>query len=330
MKDIVFSGVKPTSIPHIGNYIGALKQWVTIQQQHHCYFCVVDEHSINTEYDPKVLRELTWNIVATYLAVGLDPQRSVLFVQSEIPQHMECSWNLMNIAKMGELSRMTQFKDKSKKGGAQSASMGLFGYPVLMAADILLYDTTIVPVGEDQLQHVELARVLARRFNERFGDTFVIPQPLIQKVGARIMSLQDPKKKMSKSDNADTSTIWLNDEDDAIRKKIMRSVTDSEALVHYDPEKKPAVSNLMTIYHHMTGENMKEIEKKFAGKGYGDFKKDLAEQVITHMGPLRDKINHYLADKTELNKILDQGRDKALANAEAKMKVVRERMGLGR
>jgi len=330
MKDIVFSGVKPTNLPHIGNYIGALKQWVEIQKQHHSYFCIVDEHSINAAYEPKNLRELTLNIAATYLSVGIDPQRSILFIQSEVSQHMELSWDLMNIAKMGELSRMTQFKDKSQKGGTTSASMGLFGYPVLMAADILLYDTSLIPVGEDQLQHVELARVLARRFNERFGETFVIPQPLIQKMGARIMSLQDPSKKMSKSEGADTGTIWINDDNDTIRKKVMRAVTDSSAGISYDPEKKPAVSNLMTIYHHMTGDTMKEIEKKFVGKGYGDFKKDLAEQVIALMGPLRDRINGYLADKTELNKILNAGRDKALEVAEAKMKIIREKMGLGR
>ena len=330
MKDIVFSGIQPTHQLHIGNYIGALKQWVHTQKEHHCYFCIVDEHAITLPQDPKALRDRILTTAATYLAVGIEPQKTVLFIQSEVPQHTELGWLLMTIAKMGELERMTQFKDKSHKGGATGAGVGLFGYPVLMAADILLYDTSIVPVGDDQLQHVELARVLARRFNERFGDTFVVPNPLIQKVGARIMSLQDPAKKMSKSDTTETATLFLTDTDDNIRKKIMRSVTDSEALVHYDEEKKPAVSNLMTIYHHMTGENMKEIEKKFAGKGYGDFKKDLAERVIEHMGPLRDKINHYLSDKTELNKILDAGRGKALEAAETKMKIVRERMGLGR
>ncbi len=330
MKDIVFSGIQPTHQLHIGNYIGALKQWVHIQKEHHCNFCIVDEHAITVPQDPKALRDRILTTAATYLAVGIIPEKTTLFVQSEVPQHTELGWLLMTIAKIGELERMTQFKDKSRKGGAAGAGVGLFGYPALMAADILIYDTTLVPVGDDQLQHVELTRVLARRFNERFGETFVVPNPLIQKVGARIMSLQDPAKKMSKSDTAETATLFLTDTDDSIRKKIMRSVTDSEALVHYDPEKKPAVSNLMTIYHHMTGETMKDIEKKFAGKGYGDFKKDLAEQVIQHMGPLRDKINHYLTDKTELKKILDAGRDTALKNAEAKMKVVRERMGLGR
>jgi tryptophanyl-tRNA synthetase len=330
MKDIVFSGVQPTHSLHIGNYIGALKQWVHIQQQHHCYFCIVDEHAITVPHDPKTLRQRTQLIAAIYLASGIDPKRSTLFIQSEVPQHTELSWLLMTVAKMGEMERMTQFKDKSRKGGAASASMGLFGYPVLMAADIMLYDTSIVPVGEDQLQHVELTRVLSRRFNERYGETFVVPQPLIQQVGARIMSLQDPKKKMSKSDESEISALFLTDDDETIRKKIMRAVTDSGSGVAFDPENKPAVSNLMTIYHHMTGKTLKEIEKELEGKGYGDFKKALAEASIEHMTPMRKKIEGYLSDPTELNKILDAGRDKALAIAEAKMKVVREKMGLGR
>ncbi|MDD2786056.1 MAG: tryptophan--tRNA ligase [Patescibacteria group bacterium] len=330
MKDIVFSGVQPTRNLHIGNYIGALKQWAHIQQQHHCYFCIVDEHAITVPQDPKLLRERILTVAAVYLAAGIDPKRSILFIQSEVPQHTELGWLMMTVAKMGELERMTQYKDKSKKGGTVGAGVGLFGYPVLMAADILLYDTTIVPVGEDQLQHVELTRVLARRFNEKFGETFVVPQPLIQKIGARIMSLQKPDAKMSKSDESEMASIFLTDDNDTIRKKIMRAVTDSTTGVTFDPEKKPAVSNLMTIYHHMTGQTMKEIETAYEGKGYGDFKKGLAEAIITHMGPVRDKIEHYLSDPTSLNKILDSGRDKAAAVAEAKMKVVRERMGLGR
>jgi tryptophanyl-tRNA synthetase len=329
MKQVVFSGVKPTSVPHIGNYIGALKQWVEMQSQYKSYFCIVDEHSINAAYDPKELRERSMIIAAVYLACGLDPAKSTLFIQSEVPQHMELAWDLMNIAKMGELSRMTQFKDKSEKGGTQSASLGLFGYPVLMAADILLYDTNVVPVGEDQLQHVELTRVLARRFNEKFSDIFVIPQPLIQKVGAHVMSLQDASKKMSKSDDSVMGTIFLTDSDDDIRKKIMRAVTDTAPGVVFS-EKKPAVANLMTIYHHMTGQSMKEIEKAFEGKGYGDFKKDLAEKVVATVSPIRSKITDLLKNHKELNAVLDHGRDQAIKAAEAKMKVVREKMGLGR
>lgn len=330
MKDIVFSGVQPTHSLHIGNYIGALKQWVHIQQQHHCYFCIVDEHAITVPHDVTTLRQRVQLVAAIYLACGIDPKKSILFIQSEVPQHTELGWLLMTIAKMGELERMTQYKDKSRKNGSSSAGVGLFSYPVLMAADIMLYDTTIVPVGEDQLQHVELTRVLARRFNERYGETFVIPQPLIQQFGARIMSLQDPEVKMSKSDEHEMAAVFLTDDDDTIRKKIMRAVTDSGADVTYDAEKKPAVANLMTIYHHMTGQTMKDIGAAFEGKGYGDFKKALAEAVIQHVGPIRSKIQGYLDDPTELNKILDAGRDKALVVAEAKMKIVREKMGLGR
>ncbi|MDD5726749.1 MAG: tryptophan--tRNA ligase [Patescibacteria group bacterium] len=330
MKDIVFSGVQPTHSLHIGNYIGALKQWTQIQQQHHCYFCIVDEHAITVPHDVKTLRQRIQLVAAIYLACGIDPKKSILFIQSEVPQHTELGWLLMTISKMGELERMTQYKDKSRKNGSSSAGVGLFGYPILMAADIVLYDTTIVPVGEDQLQHVELTRVLARRFNERYGETFLVPQPLIQKFGSRIMSLQDPAIKMSKSDEHEMAAVFLTDDDDTIRKKIMRAVTDSSAGVAYDAEQKPAIANLMTIYHHMTGQTMKEIEADFAGKGYGDFKKALAEAVIQHVGPIRQKIENYLADPTELNKILDAGRDKALAVAEAKMKIVRDKMGLGR
>ena len=330
MKDLVFSGVKPTGRPHLGNYLGALKHWVDIQKNHRCLFCIVDLHAITVPQDPKELRELTLEVAATYLAIGIDPKRSLMYVQSEVPQHAELSWILGTLAKMGELERMTQFKDKSQKGGAERAGLGLFAYPVLMAADILLYDTSAVPVGEDQLQHLELSRVLARRFNQQFGDTFVIPQALIQKHGARIMSLQDPMKKMSKSDESLSGTIMLDDGPDAIRKKIMRAVTDTGGGVTYDPDKKPAVANLMVIYHHLTGKSFKEIESMYAGKGYGDFKKDLAEIVVEHLAPIRAKLEEYRNNPKELNTILDAGRDKAMAMAEEKMEVVRNRLGLGR
>ncbi len=330
MKDLVFSGVKPTSVPHLGNYIGALKQWVEIQKNHHCLFSIVDLHAITVPQEPKELRQSTLDIAATYLAVGIDPKRSTIYIQSEVAAHTELAWILGTIAKMGELERMTQFKDKSQKGGAERAGLGLFAYPVLMAADILLYGTSAVPVGEDQMQHLELARVLARRFNERFGETFTIPQALIQKHGARIMSLQDPDKKMSKSDESKTGTIMLDDDADTIRKKIMRAVTDTGGGVYFDPDKKPAVSNLMSIYHHVTGKTLKEIETMYEGKGYGDFKKDLADAVADHLGPIRNKIEDYRKDPAQLKKILDAGRDKAQAMAEEKMKEVRDRMGLGR
>lgn len=329
MPDLIFSGVKPTSTPHIGNYLGALKQWAEIQHRYKCLFCIVDLHAITVPQDPKRLRENTLDIAATYLAIGLDPKRCSIFIQSEVPAHAELSWILGTLAKMSELERMTQFKDKAKTRN-ENVGAGLFNYPALMAADILLYDTSVVPVGEDQMQHVELTRTLARRFNANYGETFVIPQALIQKVGARIMSLQDPEKKMSKSDESIAGSIMLNDDPDTIRKKVMRAVTDSSKGVGYDPEQKPAISNLMTIYHHATGKTMKEIEKEFEGKGYGDFKKAVGESVIEMLAPIQKKLIEFKKDKTELNKILDTGRNAAQAMAEKKLKLVRERIGLGR
>ena len=330
MKDLVFSGVQPTSQLHLGNYIGALKQWVPIQHDHKCLFCIVDLHAITVPQEPKELRQNILDVAAAYLASGIDPKRSTIFVQSEVPEHAELGWILGTLTKMGELERMTQFKDKSAKGGAERAGAGLFTYPALMAADILLYDTSAVPVGEDQMQHLELARVLARRFNERFGDTFQIPQAWIQKHGARIMSLQDATKKMSKSDPSDTSKILLSDSADIIRKKIMRAVTDTAGGITYDIDKKPAVSNLMTIYHHVTGATMKQIESEFEGKGYGDFKKALAEAVVAHIEPVTKRMQEFQSDPHELMRILDAGRETAQGLAAEKIKLVRNRVGLGR
>lgn len=329
MKDLVFSGIQPTHELHIGNYIGALKQWTNLQQKKRCLFCIVDLHAITVPQDPKKLRANILEAAAVYLAVGIDPTKCTMYVQSEVPEHAELSWILGTIAKVSELERMTQFKDKSKKQ-VQGVNAGLFSYPILMAADILLYDANQVPVGEDQMQHLELARVIARRFNERFGETFKIPQPLIQKVGARIMSLQDPEKKMSKSDPSESSKILLSDKPEIIRKKIMRAVTDTEGAIRFDQEKKPAVSNLISLYHHTTGLSVKDIESEFEGKGYGDFKKALAEAVIAELDPIRKKIEEYRADSGELERILDEGRDIAKDMARRKMKLVRDRVGLGR
>jgi tryptophanyl-tRNA synthetase len=328
MKELLFSGVKPTNVPHLGNYIGALKQWVELQRNHRSIFCIVDLHAITVQQDPKQLRENTLDIAATYLAIGLDPKRATIFVQSEVHEHAELGWILGTIVKMSELERMTQYKDKAlvKK---ESVGVGLFTYPILMAADILLYDTTVVPVGEDQMQHVELARTIARRFNSQFGETFAVPQALIQKVGARVMSLDDPKTKMSKSGSA-ASYISLTDDPDVIRKKIMRAVTDSGKGIVYDPEKRPAISNLLTLFHHATGRHIKDIEVEFEGKGYGDLKAALAEAVIVMLAPIQKKITEYKKDPVELNKILDTGRDAASKLAREKMKVVREKVGLGR
>lgn len=329
MPDLLLSGVQPTANLHIGNYIGALKQWVDIQHRYRCLFCIVDLHAITVPQDPKTLRAHILNVAATYLAVGIDPSRCHIFVQSEVPEHAELGWILSTLVKIAELERMTQFKDKSKKHG-EHVGVGLFTYPALMAADILLYDTTVVPVGEDQLQHLELTRTLARRFNAKFGETFIVPQSLVQKVGARIMALDDPKTKMSKSASSPNNYIALTDEPDVIRKKIARAVTDSGATIRYDETLHPAITNLMTIYHHATGKTMKDIEKEFDGKGYAEFKKTLAEAVIAMLAPIHKKLKQYTSDPHELSRILDAGRDAAQDLAIHKMKVVRERVGVGR
>lgn len=336
MKEMLFSGVKPTSIPTLGNYIGALKQWATLQHQYPSMFCIVDSHAITVPQDPKELRRLTMDIAATYVAVGLDPKRTTMFIQSEVAEHAELAWILSCSTRMGELSRMTQFKDKSQKEGADGAGVGLFTYPVLMAADILLYDTTVVPVGEDQVQHVELTRDIAQRFNSTFDEdafydqTFIQPKALIQEHGARIMSLQDPLKKMSKSDESKIGTILLDDDAETITKKIMKAVTDADSVVKFDPETKPAISNLMVIHHHMTGKTMEEIEAEFTGKGYGDFKKAVAEGVVNHLAPITKRIHELRADPTELNQILTDGAAKAREIAKAKLEQVKKKVGLGR
>ncbi|MFZ2804652.1 MAG: tryptophan--tRNA ligase [Patescibacteria group bacterium] len=329
MPDLLFSGVQPTNNLHIGNYIGALKQWTEIQHRYRCLFCVVDLHAITQPQDPIKLRENILNVAATYLAVGIDPARCHIFIQSEVPEHAELAWMLSTIAKISELERMTQYKDKAKAKG-ENVSVGLFTYPILMAADILLYDATVVPVGEDQVQHLELTRLIARRFNSEFGKTFVEPQPLVQKVGARIMGLDDPTGKMSKSATSAANYIALTDSPDVIRKKFAKAVTDSGSDISYDAIERPAISNLLTIFHHATGRSIKDIEKDFKGKGYGDFKKALAEAVIEMLAPIQQKFALYRDDPKQLMKILDAGRDEAREMARLKISVVKEHMGLGR
>jgi tryptophanyl-tRNA synthetase len=329
MKELCLSAIQPTNVTHIGNYIGALKLWAELQNRYPCLFPIVDLHALTVPQDPKMLRENILNAAATYLATGIDLQRSRIFIQSEVPEHTELGWILQTIAKMGELERMTQYKDKAAKN-VTSVGVGLFAYPVLMAADILLYDATAVPVGDDQAQHLELARVIARRFNTQFGDTFAIPEAYIQKTGARIMALDNAAVKMSKSAPSAASYIALTDTDDVIRKKIMRAVTDSGNEIVYDPKKKPALANLLTIYHHMTGAHLKDVQKEFEGKGYGDFKKALAEATIAHLAPMRRKIADYLSDHGELTRVLDAGRAFAQERAHAKMADVRKKVGIGR
>jgi tryptophanyl-tRNA synthetase len=327
---LLVSGVKPTSLPHLGNYIGALKQWVTLSEQHPCYFFIADLHAITVPQDPKELKQRILETLAVYLAIGIDPKKATFFVQSEVSAHGEMQWLLNTISKLGELERMTQFKDKSQKESRESCGMGLLTYPILMAGDILLYKATDVPVGDDQEQHVEMTRILARRFNDRFGKTFVPPTSLVQTAGGRIMSLAHPEKKMSKSDESQVGTISLIDDADTIRKKIMKAVTDTEPDVVFDPEKKPAVANLMTIFHHMSGKTMEEIEAQFAGKGYGDFKTALADATIAHLAPITAKIHELLAHPEELHHILDEGRERASHIANKTLNEVKEKMGLNR
>jgi len=326
-KRRVFSGIQPSGTPHLGTYLGALKNWVSIQEEYDCYYCVVDLHAITVPQDPKVLRHNVRELAAIFLAVGLDPERSVIFRQSRVSAHAELAWLLNCIAKVGELSRMTQFKDKASKGGAEAASVGLYAYPVLQAADILLYGTHLVPVGEDQRQHLELSRTLARRFNGMYGETFVVPEPLILDAGARVMALDDPTNKMSKSSPVPASYIALLDDTDTIRRKIRRARTDSGTEIVASPDK-PAITNLLEIYAVITGKTVHEVEEMYRGKGYGDFKRDLAEVLVEALSPIRERALELLDDPRELDGILEAGADRARAAASSTLHDAWARMGL--
>ena len=324
-KPTIFSGVQPTGNLHIGNYLGAISQWVLMQDQYQSIFCVVDYHAITVRQDPKAFSRQILDIAKVYLAAGINPEKSIIFQQSDIKEHTELAW-ILNCAsaRMSDLNKMTQFKDKA---GAKSenVSVGLFDYPVLMAADILLYDTDVVPVGEDQKQHVELARDLAKRFNHDFGETFKIPEVTLRKEGARIMGLDDPMKKMSKSAAA-ANYIALNDTVEVAKKKIMRAVTDSDSVVKFDKIKKPAVSNLLTIYSLLAGESIKNLEKKYEGRGYGDFKKDLAEVVAEFLTDFQKKFNK-ISD-AEVKKILSAGALAVRPKAQATVERVKKNLGI--
>lgn len=322
----VFSGVQPTGNIHIGNYLGALKQFVELQDHNECVYCIVDLHSITLPQDPSVLRHHILDVAALYMAVGLDPKKSILFVQSQVPGHAELAWILTCNTYTGELSRMTQFKDKSR--GNESAPTGLFTYPVLMAADILLYDTDIVPVGNDQKQHIELCRDIALRINNKYPNTFVVPDGRFLKEGARIMALDDPTAKMSKSAENVHSRISLLDDDSKIKKSIMRATTDSEGEIRFDMENKPGVSNLINIYSSFAGISAKEVEAKYAGCGYGDFKKDLVQVTIDALSPIRERYQE-IRHSSELADALRDGRERASAIAEKTMARVMDHFGLG-
>lgn len=323
--DRILSGIKPTGQLTLGNYIGAIKNFAKVQEEGDAYLFIADLHALTLPIDPDFLRNNSRDLAAYYLAAGLDPKKTTIFLQSDVPAHSELAIILQNYLYMGELSRMTQFKDKSAKMKDEAIGLGLFAYPVLMAADIVIYDAKRIPVGEDQLQHIELARDLVHRFNNRYGETLVMPKGEMVKVGSRIMSLSDPTKKMSKSDQK--GDIYLNDSLEVMRKKIMSAVTDMEARVHYDVEKQPGISNLMTIMSALTGKSFEQIEKEFEGKGYGDFKRAVADAVCLEMGPYKARYEEIIKSGL-VDQVLADGAKRASIVANATLKRVQKAVGL--
>lgn len=326
-KKVILSGIQATGDLHLGHYIGVLKRFVEMQEDYNCYYMIANLHALTVRRDPKELKENAYKLLASYIAAGLDPDKSTIFLQSQVHEHAELAWVLDCYTYMGELSRMTQFKDKSAKH-ADNINAGLFTYPSLMAGDILLYQADLVPTGDDQKQHVELTRDLAERFNKLYGDTFKVPIPLIEKVGARIMGLQDPTSKMSKSSTLPNDTILLIDTPEEILKKVKKAVTDSEGIVKYDEENKPGISNLMEIYGIITKKTMAEIEKEFDGRGYGDFKVTVAETIAKELEPFRNKYNELMANPAYLEEIYDKGAKKASEVASKTLKDVYEKIGI--
>ncbi|MFC0099339.1 tryptophan--tRNA ligase [Micromonospora marina] len=324
----VFSGIQPTADSfHLGNYLGALRHWVALQDSHDAYYCVVDLHAITAGHDPSVLKRRSRLAAAQLFALGLDPERSTLFVQSQVPEHSQLAWVLGCITGFGEAGRMTQFKDKSQKQGSERASVGLFTYPILQAADILLYQANAVPVGEDQRQHLELSRDLAQRFNSLFGRTFTVPSPHIVKDTAKITDLQDPAAKMSKSSSSPAGIIDLLEEPARSAKKIRSAVTDTGREIVFDAEGKPGISNLLTIYSALSGRSIDDLVAAYDGKGYGDLKKDLAEVVREFVTPIQERTNAYLNDPAQLDKLLARGAEKARSVAAGTLRDAYERVG---
>lgn len=323
----IFSGIQPSGTLTLGNYLGAMKHFVELQKDNNCYFCIVDEHAITVPQEPLQLRKNIRSLAALYVAAGIDPNKSTLFIQSEVSAHTQLGWIMQCVAYIGELERMTQFKDKSD--GKEAVSSALLTYPPLMASDILLYNTDIVPVGEDQKQHIELTRDLAERFNKKFNDIFTIPEAKIPKVGARIMSLTDPTKKMSKSNPNPKSYISMLDDEKTIMKKVKSAVTDSDGIVKFDKENKPAIANLLSIYSLCSGKSIEQLESEFEGKGYGDFKQALGETIVETLKPIHDRYNEII-DSKELDEILDLGADKANQVASKTVAKAKKAMGLGR
>jgi tryptophanyl-tRNA synthetase len=326
-KERVFSGIQPSGDMHLGNYLGAVKNWVTMASQYDCIYCVVDLHAITVYQDPSTLRAKSREAAALIMAAGIDPNKSTVFIQSHIHAHAELTWLLNCLAPIGWMHRMTQFKEKSEKQ-KEKVSLGLFGYPVLMAADILLYDTDLVPVGEDQKQHLEFTRDLAQRFNSKYGETFVVPEPSIPTVGARIMGLENPERKMSKSEGGEGNTLNLLDPPDKIRKKIKRATTDSLRDVLFD-ESRPGIYNLLVLYELFTGDKREAIEARFEGKGYGDLKTELAEVVVEGLRPLQSRYEELTEDPTYMDTLLSQGADRIRPVAERVLAKAKQRMGVG-
>jgi tryptophanyl-tRNA synthetase len=324
MPKRIFSGAQPTGNVHLGNYLGALRNWVALQREYESFFCIVNLHAITQPQDPKLLAQKTRELARIYLAVGIDPNVSTIFVQSDVSQHAELTWILNCVARMSELERMTQFKEKARRQ-SENIAVGLFDYPVLMASDILLYQTDLVPVGEDQKQHLELTRDLAIRFNRDYGETFRVPEPYIPKVGARIMSLSDPAKKMSKSDDDPNGCVMLLDDADTIQRKFKRAVTDSGTEIRFD-DSRPAITNLLTIYHLITGQPPQEVEAHFEGKGYAQLKAQLAEVTVEFLLPIQQQVREITDEK--LDHILGEGREKAKRIAGATLEQVFEKMGI--
>lgn len=328
MNKRLFSGIQPTGNLHLGNYIGAIKQWIDLQHSYESLFCIVDSHAITVRQKPEELRAAIRRSAAIYLACGVDPQKATIFVQSTLPQHAQLAWVLNTFTQMGELERMTQFKDKSAQH-KENVNAGLFTYPALMAADILLYKTQVVPVGEDQKQHIELTRNIAQRFNNHYGkEVFILPEYLPSQQGARIMALDDPTKKMSKSADSELSFVALTDAPDVIRKKIKRAVTDSGSEVRAGKDK-PALTNLLTMYSVVSGKTIPELEQQYVGTGYGDFKAELAEAIVEWITPIQEKMEFYLNDAAQLDRVLDDGAERAQEIASKTLKEVYDVVGLG-
>ena len=325
-RPVSYSGVQPSGNLTIGNYLGAIKNFPIYSEQYKCFYCVVDQHAITVRQVPAELRRRTYETLALYIACGLDPEKNTLYVQSHVPAHTEMAWMLNCFTMFGELSRMTQFKDKSQKH-ADNVNAGLFTYPVLMAADILLYQTNVVPIGADQKQHLELARNIVDRFNQLYPDTFTMPEPIIAKSGAKIMSLSEPTQKMSKSDENENAVVRILDTPDAIMRKFKRAVTDSDSEIRFDPENKPGVSNLLTIYSCFSGKTIEEAEREFDGKGYGDFKTAVGQVCCDKLIPVQQEYQRILADKAYLEEVMKKGADEASYYARKTLSKVRRKLG---